>query len=340
MIGSLLGAVGGGGADQQQQSPRPQSPNAASRASSAPGAPRSGTNVRHINGPGYSMTIASSSNLAGDLFPRNANAPQPFIAQPDNLQDMMTQMMMNIMGPQGPGMRGPGPMYPGGPFPGPGHHHAAGQMPFGNIFQFLGGGPGGQFGDAVFSQEALDRVITQLMEQHQTGNAPGPATAAAIKALPTRTLALSDLGESGKGECSICMDEVLPGATVTELPCHHWFHGDCIRAWLTEHDTCPHCRQGIMPKESSDPNRPRQPSQAPLHDMNTPEYARPQMPGAFAGATSNTAGNSSTGFDPRGSGNAGTGRQGSSSGNGSGMFSRMRDAFGGGGTPNNGDGGS
>ena len=39
------------------------------------------------------------------------------------------------------------------------------------------------------------------------------------------------------------------GDTVTVLPCSHWFHHECIRAWLGEHDTCPHCRKGIMPRD-------------------------------------------------------------------------------------------
>ena len=41
-------------------------------------------------------------------------------------------------------------------------------------------------GDAVFTQEAFDRVLTQLMDEHQSGAAPGPATQAAIAALPKR----------------------------------------------------------------------------------------------------------------------------------------------------------
>lgn len=366
--GGLLGALGslfGGGDLQQQPQRRPQSPNADGRASSAPGAPRGGTSIRHVHGPGYHMTIATSSNM--NLFPRDASRAQPLNGQPDQLQDMMQQMMMNIMGPRPGMMFHEDPM--GGP-PSPGQHFQGAQqpMPFGNIFQLLGGGlhgvggPGGQFGDAVFGQEAFDRIMTQLMEQHQSGNAPGPAAEAAIKALPPKTLDAKDLGETGRGECSICMDEVLPGATVTELPCHHWFHGECIKAWLSEHDTCPHCRQGIMPKDGEGEGA-RRPDQTPRHDTHSPEYQQAQaMPGGFpfAGAGRNpgdgSRGNPFTVPDSptmrrsssvgaggnaqrqmsgsaRQSGAAGT------SGTGGGVFSRMRDVFGGGHT-NNGEGNS
>lgn len=101
------------------------------------------------------------------------------------------------------------------------------------------------YGDAVFSQEALDRVITQLMEQNQGSNAPGPASEAAIRSLPKRKVDKDMMDDQGKAECSICMDAVELGDQVTFLPCKHWFHEACITAWLHEHDTCPHCRKGI-----------------------------------------------------------------------------------------------
>ena len=61
------------------------------------------------------------------------------------------------------------------------------------------------------------------------------------------------LGDDGKAECSICMDRVDLGTEVTVLPCNHWFHETCVKSWLSEHDTCPHCRRGIsQPQPSSD----------------------------------------------------------------------------------------
>lgn len=290
--------------------------------------------TRHVHGPGYSFTMTTSSS--GNLHPRNANAPQPFQAQPDNMDDMMRQMLMNI-GVFAPGMQGPGALR-GGLRMGPGgfdftpemngHTGAGGGVPGGpmpfpaGLFQMLGMPMGGVHGDAVYSQEGLDRIISQLMEQHQTGNAPGPASEAAIKSLPTRPIEKKDLGENGTADCSICMDSVQPGELVTVLPCEHWFHGDCIKAWLGEHDTCPHCRQGIMPREDRDASQPRQPSQPPLNDMSSPQATLAAAPGAFpvpAPDSGETTPASSTS-------NQQTSGQGSS-----GVFDRMREAFGSGG---------
>ena len=144
------------------------------------------------------------------------------------------------------------------------------------------------------------------MEQHQSGNAPGPASEAAIRSLPTRAITDDDAGDSGTADCSICMDTVPTGGTVTVLPCSHWFHADCIHAWLGEHDTCPVCRKGIMPRDSTaESEGARASGQAPLNDHST----------AAASTAASTAPS------------AGGGNSNSSAG----VFSRMRDAFGGGG---------
>ena len=356
LVGNLLSNMVQG--QQGQQQGQQQGPNSPGRPASAPASPPpqgeqvrggNGTYIRSGQGPGFSYTIATSSNFGGPpqgLFPRNANGPQPMQDHPAHIDDMIQQMMMNIgVGPGGSGgMRSPGmpphPLHnhdgfgpsPNGPFifAGPGFGGGAGMPPSFAQLLNLFGPPGGAMGDAVYSQEALDRIITQLMEQHQAGNAPGPASEAAIKALPQRPITKDDQGESGKAECSICMDEVPLGEQVTQLPCHHWFHFDCIKAWLGEHDTCPHCRQGITPAEGqgASAQQPRSPSQVPLHDMRSPEYTIP------------AGGRGSYPFPQQGSFGQEQDRRRNSDGDGSrrGVLGRMRDAFSGGSSRRDGPG--
>lgn len=142
---------------------------------------------------------------------------------------------------------------------------------------------GGQHGDFVYSQEALDRIVTQLMEQTASSNAPGPAPQEAINALPKRKITEEMLGTEGRAECSICMDEVNIGEEVTELPCKHWFHHPCVEAWLHEHDTCPHCRQGIAKHDENTATGRHAPS--PMADPTA------TMPGAFDVAGEGTSNN-------------------------------------------------
>ncbi|KZF23419.1 hypothetical protein L228DRAFT_115751 [Xylona heveae TC161] len=172
------------------------------------------------------------------LYPRDANNPQPQQEPFGGLQDVLGALFQQINDasqPQAGGGNGPG---------------AGPANPLAAILASMFNPAAAAHGDAVYTQEALDRVISQLMEQNATGNAPGPATEEAIAALPKKKVDQSMLDEStGTADCSICMDPVEIGSDVTVLPCRHWFHEQCIGAWLGEHDTCPHCRKGIMPKE-------------------------------------------------------------------------------------------
>lgn len=46
-------------------------------------------------------------------------------------------------------------------------------------------------------------------------------------------------------ECPICLEKLKDGDEVISLPCAHTFHFQCITSWLSEHDTCPLCRNPI-----------------------------------------------------------------------------------------------
>jgi E3 ubiquitin-protein ligase RNF115/126 len=178
-------------------------------------------------------------------------------------------------------------------------------------------------GDGVYSQEAFDRIMSELMERNTSGNAPGPASEEAINSLPKKKVDEKMMGSDWKAECSICMDEVELGEEVTELPCHHWFHGQCIKMWLSEHDTCPHCRQGIEshPSGSSVPgnnnnnnSNDRGPGQNLSSNANDDMPAR-QAPGTFP---------SSPPYD--GDSHGGNG---SNNSNGGSLTDRIRGIFGG-----------
>jgi len=124
----------------------------------------------------------------------------------------------------------------------------------------------GPHGDAVYSQEALDRIITTLMESNPQSNAAPPASSAAIESLEHKKIDEEMLGPEGKAECTICIDSMHKGDEVLVLPCKHWFHGECVIMWLKEHNTCPICRTPIEgpsnnnnSTSSSGPQQPTQP---------------------------------------------------------------------------------
>lgn len=114
-------------------------------------------------------------------------------------------------------------------------------------------------GDAVYSQEALDRIISNLMEANPQSNAAPPASEAAVEKLERKKMDEEmKAKEGGKAECSVCIDEVKVGEEVVVMPCNHWFHEACVTMWLKEHNTCPICRTPI--EASNNGNRGAGPS--------------------------------------------------------------------------------
>jgi len=104
---------------------------------------------------------------------------------------------------------------------------------------------GAVHGDAVYTQEALDRIISGLMEANPQSNAAPPASQSAIDGLEKKVVDEEMLGGDGKAECTICISEAEKGDEVVALPCKHWFHGECVAMWLRQHNTCPVCRSPI-----------------------------------------------------------------------------------------------
>ncbi|KAG8988373.1 oxidation resistance protein 1 [Tulasnella sp. 427] len=119
------------------------------------------------------------------------------------------------------------------------------------------GGPGGQMGDYVLDQQALDEIVTRLMEQNQ-GARPVPAPDDIIEKLP-RTKIVPGHALTEK-ECAVCKDTFAPPGPGEEdviaatLPCsdnpkfQHSFHEDCIIPWLKQNGTCPVCRYQLVPQ--------------------------------------------------------------------------------------------
>lgn len=162
-----------------------------------------------------------------------------------------------------------------------------------NLFAAMLNPVNARSGDAVYSQEALDHIISTLMEQHPASNAPGPASPDAISALPKKKLGEKELGPEGKGECSVCMDDVTIGEEVVFLPCSHWFHEACASAWLSEHNTCPICRKGIEGEATPPPDGRRASQSGPTsrneHRARRLSTIRPRMDRASSNTSRNEA---------------------------------------------------
>ncbi|MCD9646756.1 hypothetical protein HAX54_036913 [Datura stramonium] len=103
--------------------------------------------------------------------------------------------------------------------------------------------------DDVFDTEH-DALFGQFLGIGGTLKGRPPAAKSVIENLPL--VALKD--EKNKTACAVCKDEILVVEKVTELPCSHYYHWDCIVPWLNIRNTCPVCRQEL-PTDDADYER-------------------------------------------------------------------------------------
>ncbi|EIN13896.1 hypothetical protein PUNSTDRAFT_58218, partial [Punctularia strigosozonata HHB-11173 SS5] len=128
-----------------------------------------------------------------------------------------------------------------------------GDNPLASVFgpAFGDGAENGRWGDYVFNQEALDQIITQMME-NSNASRPVPASEEVMQKLPREVLQEgSPLLEK---DCAVCKDPFKLGTedpdeqVVITLPCKHPFHEPCILPWLKSSGTCPTCRYELVPQ--------------------------------------------------------------------------------------------
>ncbi|KAF6766710.1 hypothetical protein DFP72DRAFT_867341 [Ephemerocybe angulata] len=150
------------------------------------------------------------------------------------------------------------------------------------------GGPGGpesgRMGDYVFNQEALDEIITQLME-NSNAHRPVPATDEIMNKLPREIL--MENSATLQKDCAVCKEQFKLGTedpdeqVVITLPCQHPFHEPCILPWLKSSGTCPVCRFALVPQPDSQgtpQGNPSGSSPTSPSGSNRPASPRPSSP--------------------------------------------------------------
>jgi len=206
-----------------------------------------GTRVIRVGGPN---TLDRPSHNTSSEVPTMSQylrrGPEPTThGAPDRAAisgPMMAQYLMALLGAQRLGrMRGGGSLG-GDPYA---------ELLFGGLGAHEGEGGNGRWGDYVFNQQALDEIVTQLMESANSGR-PVPATDEIIKDLPREVL---EHGSSRlQQDCAVCKEQFKletddpDEQVVLILPCTHPFHEGCILPWIKSSGTCPVCRYALVPQ--------------------------------------------------------------------------------------------
>jgi len=205
-----------------------------------------------MHGPGgatRSVTIGGPNTLGGrpSSVPRSGEVPtmSEFIRQGGGPNQeagitgpVMAQYLMALLGQRG------------------------GLDPLGGLFS-MGMGDNaaerGRWGDYVFNQEALDQIMTQLMENSNSSR-PVPATEEIISKLPREVLRVGSA--TLQKDCAVCKEQFKletedpDEQIVVTLPCTHPFHEGCILPWLKSNGTCPVCRHALIPQPEQHPPSP------------------------------------------------------------------------------------
>ncbi|KAH7329753.1 hypothetical protein B0J17DRAFT_679548 [Rhizoctonia solani] len=263
-IGQLLGAVLGmrnlGPETPPRESPRSTSP----ELGAGSGSGRPSINIRRESGSseggrsrsGFQFSFRSNSGsggggLLGGFGRREARQERQ---EPIGIDELLASLMANGQGPnQGGDNRGrPPPML---------QHMLMGLLGAGVAQPGVGAGSGGdgRWGDYVLNQEALDQIITQLMDSNHA--VPVPVPEDMIATWP-RTILTPDNPLEDQ-DCAVCKDSFKyeppepnssqsnefpePQEAVT-LPCKHSFHVECIEPWVKVKGTCPVCRHELVPQ--------------------------------------------------------------------------------------------
>jgi len=72
-----------------------------------------------------------------------------------------------------------------------------------------------------------------------------PASKMAVENLVLRKLEEGDELLNDDNGCVICLECWGVEEIITEMPCKHRFHGECLKSWLSCQNTCPICRHEI-----------------------------------------------------------------------------------------------
>lgn len=160
-------------------------------------------------------------------------------------------------------------------------------------------------GDAAYSQDDFDRIMSQLLDQAQQGGGEPPASQQEIARIPKVTVDQDWLDRQEHKECTICMEEAKLGDEISELWCRHWYHPFCIKQWLDAHGACPLCRKTLQQgreeweaKNAESPKRERRRSSKQhthSHNSYDPRGYRDEGGSSGSSGGGGDAGNSSGG---------------------------------------------
>lgn len=88
---------------------------------------------------------------------------------------------------------------------------------------------------------------TQLQVQHERMHTQVGVSGACLSKLTSGTFAqlAAECGGACDDKCAVCQEQFGGSDMLTQLPCKHNFHQDCIGEWLQGSKMCPVCMREV-----------------------------------------------------------------------------------------------
>lgn len=100
----------------------------------------------------------------------------------------------------------------------------------------------------------IDNIIQYLMANDPNKYGNPPTSKETLEKLKEKTInedELTELKKTNSIDCSVCKDEFDLQSKLLKLPCNHYFHGECVKPWLEQRNSCPTCRYEL-PTDDAD----------------------------------------------------------------------------------------
>ena len=115
------------------------------------------------------------------------------------------------------------------------------------LSSFLSRGRHSNLRNYLRSSEEMELVVILVVDEDDE---PGPPPASQADLDRLVAVNISGQEEMHHELCSVCLDGLTSGGSVSQLPsCEHTFHDKCITPWLNIHGTCPLCRKTLASED-------------------------------------------------------------------------------------------
>jgi len=130
--------------------------------------------------------------------------------------------------------------------------HQQGSIP-GNIFTLIN--PFGMMNPLGFPMQGNffgdieGRIIEEFLRNDPNRYGPPPAPEQSVNQL--KEIQFNEENCQIK-DCAVCQEDYKNGEILLSMPCEHIFHKDCVKKWLSMHNSCPVCRKALETGEMTD----------------------------------------------------------------------------------------